>query len=86
LADEAALLNGSWQMEVTRCWSVRTWYNFSHSPHGCTAYIKKCEEKGWVPYSKILTKKGVQFSICYLVLRVVMECYCDSLGKVLSIT
>ena len=74
-ADKAELLDGSWQMEVTRHWSIRTWSNFSHSPFSCTEYIKKCEGKGFVPYSKPLTQEGMQFSICYLVLSIVMECY-----------
>jgi hypothetical protein len=66
-ADEAALLNGSWKMEVARYWSIRTWMNISHSPVGRNTYVEQCEAKGIVPYSKLPTTKGEQIRMSYLI-------------------
>jgi hypothetical protein len=43
-------LYSGFQPKSTKPWAVRTNHNFGHSSRGRGDYLRKCEEKGCVPY------------------------------------
>jgi hypothetical protein len=54
-ADAKKLQDGSWDLDVARPWSIRTWNKFSHSEFGRSNYISRCQSTGKTPYAQNLS-------------------------------